>query len=474
MKRRVARPIAGSYSLVVQPRPSARWASPGVPEFDPNWVARFSLPGRPVKVESTRLPVCDGCLADRGAKRPLREKCACRALAAEWADVKLGVMAELWHQGRLDELRGMVKPREVKRLALTRVLEVYATASVETRADNMAALKFVYETATGKLVKDGFVDEVTPALLRRFAAVYQEYGRKGWAKRGVGPVDAFAQVRAMKPQPALDWETAASWNTTIRSNIGRLKSIFGPESREKYIHTLADELPDMTALREFSMALPKPDNRDAMSQEQFLAMVEALTGLRTHDVRMWLMIRMAMATGLRSVELQAIRRDWLEVDGSGQVLLVVKQRAESKLKDRKSKQVREIPLPADVVEEITKLLADSKPADSIYGLETQAMVDALYRRVNAWLRAGGYVSESSDQVLYVVGRKTRATAQARAHGLQAAADALGHATNSTTAAYYVEPTVRVTPMTVQETADALRAGRKPLEFKSSEPGSKTS
>jgi integrase len=401
----------------------------------------------------------------------LREKCSCRLPVAEWADAKATARAELWHQGRLSELEAITKPREKQaeaRMKLAVVTEAYGRCSLQSAGDNVDALELVYTAVTGKAVSDGFVDEITVQMFRRFAALYQEYGRRGWAKRGEGPTDAWAQLRALKPAPELDWETPATWNTTIRSTLARVKSIFGAEAREKYLHSIADALPaSLHGLKDFSLNLPKPDNRDAMTQAQYLALVTALPGLREMDLRMWLLVRMAMETGLRSIELLAIRRDWLEVDSAGTVLLVVKQRSNFRLKDRQSKMVREIPLPTDVLEGIREL--SQSQAMSIYGLATPGQIDALYRRVNSWVRSGGYVAADSDQVLYVVGRKTRSTALARTHGMTAAAAAAGHANSATTATYYVSPTVRAHALSSEETAAALQAERTPFLLEST-PG----
>ncbi len=457
MKRRKSRPLAGSFSVVIQPRPSKRWADPNVPECDPNWVVRFSLPGRPVRVESSRLPVCERCLEDRGAKRVLVDSCGCRKPVLEWANAKLDVLAQLWHTGRLDELGQILNPKEAKCLKLSRVVELYGRCSLDAAVDNLASLKLFYEAPTGKLLAAGFVDELTANHTRKFAALYQEYVRRGWGKRGTAPADAWEQLRALNPTPAIDWKTPSSANTTIRSVLARVKSIFGPDAREKYIHEIAAELPDMREFRECNLSLPKPDNRDAMSQVQYRALMDALPALREMDARMWLLVRIAMVTGLRSVELLAIQRSWIEVDEKRTVLLVVKQRADFQLKDRESKVVREIPLPADVLQTIRSL----EGKGSIYALDTKSAIDALYRRVNSWVRMGGFVAEDSDQVLYVVGRKTRATAHARTLGIQSAADALGHATSATTQANYIEPTLRVQTMSDEETAEALTTPRQP-------------
>jgi len=513
-------------SLVLQVRPRKRWAS-DVPEYDPNWVAEFRFPGKKPIRESTHMRVCEDCEADRRRNKELSETCGCRiearrvaderfkSLQAGWLTDKMEVqqwsrkhaefsvaavvnlfretlararkpvsdadllpfleradesLSELFSQWKAEKL-----PVGLTRLSLRAVRELYARCSLASRDECLDALDLFYESVSGRAVNDGFVDELDANWSRRFAALYQEYGRRGWAVRGKAPKDAWMQLRALRPQPAIDWETPASWNTTIKSVLSRVKSIFGTDSQEKYIHELANQMPDMRAFRECSLSLPSPDNRDAMTLEQFNELTKALPALRQTDERKWLLINLAMIAPLRSIELLAVQTHWLEVDGDD-VLLIVKQRRDEgfRLKDRDSKSEREIVLPVEMVETIRRLAPNG---GSIYGLGAPLKydekkrkwrpvneLDKLYRRTNQWLREGGYVSDDSDQVLYVIGRKTGATVRAKLHGGEAASSALGHAKGSTvTRERYIDGRVRLESVSTDQTRDVLKRSRVPWE-----------
>lgn len=513
-------------SLVLQVRPRKRWAS-DVPEYDPNWIAEFRFPGKMPIRESTHMRVCEDCLEDRRRSKDLDETCGCRiearrtaderfkSLQAGWltdkmevqqwsrrhAEFSVGAVVNLFREtlvrarkpttdadllpflDRADEAlsdlladwKAEKLPVGLARLSLRTVREHYTRCSLESRDDNLSALDLFYESVSGRSADDGFADELDANWTRRFAALYQAYGRKGWAVRGKAPKDAWAQLRALQPQPAIDWETPASWNTTILSVISRVKSIFSLKSQERYIHEIANQLPDMKSFRECSLALPTPDNRDAMTLEKFDELVKALPALRETNERMWLLIMMAMIAPLRSIELLAVQTHWLEVDGED-VLLIVKQRREEgfRLKDRDSKSEREIVLPAEVVETIQRLAPNG---GSIYGVGTPLKyddtkrkwktvwdLDKLYRATNTWLREGGFVSADSDQVLYVIGRKTGATVRARLHGEDTAGLALGHARGSSvTRERYIEGRVRLESVSTDQARDVLRRSRKPWE-----------
>lgn len=519
------RQATSQVSLVLQVRPRKRWANAEVPEYDPNWIAEFRFPGKKPIRESTHLRVCEDCLSDRRRNKDLDETCGCRiearraaedrfkSLQAGWltdkmevqqwsrkyAEFSVGAVVNLFREtltrtrkpatdsdllpfleradASLSELLAQWKaeklPVGLTRLALRKVRELYSRCSLASRDDNLDALDLFYESVSGRKVDDGFVDELDANWTRRFAALYQEYGRRGWAVRGKAPKDAWAQLRALQPQPAIDWETPASWNTTIKSVLSRVKAIFGGDSLEKYIHELANQMPDMRGFRECSLSLPMPDNRDAMTLEQFNKLTKALPALRETDERKWLLINLAMIAPLRSIELLAVQTHWLEVDGDD-VLLVVKQRREEgfRLKDRDSKSEREIVLPAEVVETIQRLAPNG---GSIYGVGAPMKyhekprkwkpvneLDKLYRRTNEWLREGGYVSDDSDQVLYVIGRKTGATVRARLHGEETAGLALGHAKGSSvTRERYIDGRVRLETVSTDAARSVLNKPRMP-------------
>jgi hypothetical protein len=165
------------------------------------------------------------------------------------AEESLSELLNLWKAQKL--------PSGFARLSLRIVRQTYERSSLASRADNLTSLKLFYESVSGSALDDGYVDELDANWTRRFAALYQEYGRRGWSVRGNAPKDAWAQLRAMHPPPAIDWETPASWNTTIKSTVARVKAIFGGDSMEKYLHELTNQMPDMRGFRECSLLCRK-------------------------------------------------------------------------------------------------------------------------------------------------------------------------------------------------------------------------
>lgn len=507
------RKATSQVSLLLQVRPRKRWASPDVPEFDPNWIAEFRFPGRRPIRESTHLPVCEDCLADRRRGKSLAESCGCRMEARRCAEVRFKSLQAGWLTEKMEvqqwsrkhaefslpavlnlfretlvharapgaegdllpflhaadaalapllrEWMGGRVPVALGRLPLRPVWDLYERGSVESKDEVLGAVRQVYEAATGRPVTGAFVDEFNAGLLRAFAALYQEYGRRGWSVRGAAPADAWVQLRALRPAPAIDWETPAPWNTTIKSLLGRVKSLFGRESRQRHLFELANQLPDMRGLEECALPLPTPDNRKALSAAQAAVLAEKLPLLKETDPRAWLMLRMVMIMGTRSIEAKAVRRGWIERDGAtGEVLLVKRQRLDFALKDRASKVVYELPFHEEDADVLEMIATVRDPERSIYDLDNEGQVDAVYRRASLWMKEAGVVDKDSTQTLYLL-RKTRITAAARAHGMGAAQTQGGHAAQATTEGYYVEPTKRGIAMSQAEVSATLSRALEP-------------
>jgi integrase len=464
MKRK---PLPGSFNLVMQPKAKARWKVPGVFECEPNWIVRFNVPGQKVKAESSQIPICDSCLADRRAERPLREGCLCRGPALRWAETKLRIMVTLWQNNRLADLERVLQPKA--RLTFAPVFEVYSSCKLPSRMDNLNALRQLLEAPSGRPAESVYLDELTPEWVRRFASLYQEYGRRGWSiRQGRATEDEdstgvteqrWAQLRAMMPVPALDWDTAAKWNTTINSRVRSAKSVLGPLSREKYLLPIAGEMPELKEFLGMHLSLPALDSREGFSGAVFGAMMEEMAKLRGVNTRLWAALQLAYETGMRPIEMKAARTNWLEVDEAGTVLMVVRNRPEENfwLKAKHSNRVRALPLSGDLVQVITELTG-GREAVGVFGLVNEHQLYLLMQAANAWIAR--YVGTDSTHKLYRF-RKLRATAMSRVHGGKAGADALGHENESMTRQHYISPEAVVKSMSDAEVRGALAPERRP-------------
>lgn len=233
--------------MIRQAKPSKRWKTPGVPEYDRNWIVRFSIPGqdRLMKSAGGLYPVCAQCAKCAGDPTEQRPNCAnpgCQKDAAKWAKVELSRMLADQREGQLDNdsketirheetfsfdlvpevkflglrltvdlpttmdgerartvrdqvkthLRAVAKllqtelPRATKqRLKMAEVIPVYLKHGPEGRRDeNLAALRFVIEAPNGRPLEDWHVDEFTSWQLLLFTSFYQEYAAR-WLQPGM-------------------------------------------------------------------------------------------------------------------------------------------------------------------------------------------------------------------------------------------------------------------------------------------------
>lgn len=481
MKRIV---VAGSYRLAVQPKPKSRWKE-NIPAFEPNWIVRFSIPSLAVRAESSLLPICDSCLAlRRGEPTSYKENCACRRPVKEWAEARLRRLVDDWQRARIAGELAPLMPKP--RLRYARFAQVYEVCGLESATDNLRALRMLLEVPTGKKAESCFLDEITPDQVRRFAALYQEYGRRGWVDRRDRAVldeaghelqsaaaiteARWALLRMLDPAPVLDWEHAEKWNTTIRSTLRYAKAALGLQSRGKYLAALQDEMPAFTELLSLRLPLPVPDNRIIIEPETVKAMLTDLQRLRTAEPRQWVALMLTHETGIRTIELGEVKTWWLEVEESAtrshaftlwtgepnpEVFLVVRNRVdEFQLKAKHSKRVRRLPLSPELVAAIEEVTGGRE--GSVFGLDSSKKIENLLREASAWIRR--FVGDAPTQTLYIWGRKIMGTAQAHINGSTAAANALGHEDERITRAKYVRPDSVVGRITPAQRMAALGTG----------------
>lgn len=438
---------AGNFTLTRQPKPSSRWKTPGVREFDPNWVVRFRVPGFGTKVETARLyPVCRPCMEcaeSPTVERPGCKNPGCQKDVTRWAELRL---AEMVGKARAGELAPTGTPK-IQRLSLAEVLPVYLEHGPEQRFENVRALRLVVESPSGKALEKWFLDELTPAVLRLFVRCYQEYARR-WrgedAQRGTAEERAarWAELRgSIATLPPIDLRTITTSNTTIVSELQKARAVIGHKSRSVYVTCFDGRWPDLREWEDFTAGVPRPDNKFSLSHEVYQRMCEGLPLLKKPEtLAMWTALRIMWRTGIRPIELIAAETSWLEKmtipPDKGEegpcnqvVILVVKNRADFAMKNWRTKQERAWPLDAETMEGVRTL---ARPGSSILGLAGAFEGEELLRSTSAWLRACGVEGSHTNYNL----RKLVGTVVVARDGAEAGARALGHGDSAVTMKHY--------------------------------------
>lgn len=481
----------GGYNLVRQVKPKKRWRDPAVPAYDPNWIVEFRLPGQKPMRESSKMPLCDKCLAEEKNPVQTRPDCRiqnCQADVRRWADARLGELSGDWKQDR-------IKPKKAApgsgRLMLVEVLTLYRAKGPEDKEEGARLFEQVVTRTTGRAIETVAVEELVPSWWRNWARMYQEYGRRGWTTKGKAPKDAWKTLRETLPSlPALDYETPMTANTTIKSVMAKVKSVVGPESRSRYLVDLEGRWPlkSLEEWRTTKISVLTPDTTFQLEPAVYTQMHEQHPLLKTTDPQLWLAIALMWRTGVRPGELVAATTRWLEVgtipqfDEKGgqlsplqQVYLVVKNRAgQFKMKSRRSKQQRIWPLDAEIVEMVEKVAI---PGGSLLGLsadldgaeddiratrranktpEERLAIEAdnLLRRTSSWIRECGVTGTHTNYNF----RKVVGTVKAAKEGAGAVAVALGHSTEKTGQRYYVGKSVPIAALSQDDLSPAKVVG----------------
>lgn len=455
--------------MVRTARAQSEWPAPDRPSFVGTWNVSMRVKGRKQSMLSTGVALCADCLAVPVGTNPslVRPDCACVKKAAAWAVAEGKLRFKAVIRGEQEEAR---KPKS--RMKWDEVFTTYEKHGPEDSKRRLNKLRMVLERPTGKRAEDLFIEDWTPAQVRLWAQLYQEYDRRGWTKPGAAPVDAWETLRGLGAAlPPLDYQRMSPANRTIRSVLGDIKSILGDLSRGRYLLPLEGRLPEIPWLEKLSLNVPAPDTRVGIEPEAYKAMWQALPKLKEEDVKAWLALRIYWVTGIRPVEQLCIREDWLEVDEAGRVWLVVKNRpalpldrwpvladgsgrpdlayeflaGEFKLKAWRSAQVRALELPADVVEVIDEV---KEPGWSIFGHRCWTHAEKLQRRVNGWIRQ--FVPEGA-HASYLL-RKNALTVRAAVEDVEAARLMGGHSDRKTTEGYYIDPKSTSRQLTDEELA----------------------
>lgn len=298
----------GTFSLYRLPKPSKRWKLEGVREYNVNWTVYFFVGEKEPLVRSASLyPICVKCLEVEHGKDPVEERksCECHRGAARWAESFLKTQVELMRAGQMKKLEELRTP--TKWTPVSEVLAVYRERGPGDRVQRLNYLDSIYEQTTGRETARMQWDDLTGDLLRDWAELRQEAGRKGWLGAGAGknmPAKGWETLRAAKAAnklPRLDTSTVAEWNTTIVNYLASVKSIFGESARGNELRGL--NIPPLESFLAVKLkkVLPVPEGHKEIPENVMAAIEKALPKLLVEDPLAWTFFMICDESGLRPV-----------------------------------------------------------------------------------------------------------------------------------------------------------------------------
>ncbi len=420
----------GDYSLRRQPKPRSRWADPHRPEYYPAWTVRLQLPARPRRDVSSKVPICELCLAVPQKMNPAKERprCRCQGPARKWADERLRAEGRLWREGRVDALRGLGERSTSPSIgALFDAYEGGMPARMQAGARrNMAALAAIVEQTTGKAARPQSVDVLTKRLALDWMQIRQ-------AARDL-PGRTDRELRAMLAAgdlQALQTDVPLAGNATINSMLTKARAVVGRKARTYYLGDLGDRLPPLTGFLQLSR-LPAKVGHQALPEETAAALVALGERWKKSEPEKWLAFAMMAGMGLRPSEALAARGHWLE-EIDGQPVLVVKNRPEDGfwLKARAKARARRYAVPPAM----QALVRGREGFLVAPGLSKTGRSNLVYRTMSGEIRK--VVGDDVKDTNYLL-RKAAGSAEYTEKGKEAAAARLGHASSDTTERHYAD------------------------------------
>jgi len=437
----------GTFSIVRQAKPVNRWQTPGVPSYDPNWVLKFYLPGRPVQVKSgpkeAVFPICERCLAlpaECGGVMKMRESCKCQVWPRKWAVEFLRTQTHLIMMGEMHKLEAMRRPDEWTPLA--EVLAVYEQRGPADARKRVSYLRKILEVATGKPMEKQTWHDLTKNVCFDFAELWQEAGRRGWLERGTA--DGWLALREEFKAgrlPALDTRTVMKCNTSIRNYLNAARSIFGPKSRDTFLRGLA--LPRLEGFMETTIAVRVPKGHRRMTAEDLQVILEALPKLKETRPSVWLANRMMMRFGLRPEEVWWAKLSWLEQTKTGRTRLVLINREDVTLKAGADAKERRFWVPD---EELTVMREVATETALIGGRNITEARDFVEREHPQWLKSLGLNWERPNYMF----RHFNLAEVWTSRGATQAAAMGGHASTKTTEENYATNLATLEPLSEEE------------------------
>lgn len=326
----------------------------------------------------------------------------CRAAGREMDIYLLGNLRGAKEALRARLEKGETGKRPAKDTDLETLLAVYATlpkrASAATARTNSTRLRAACRVGSKREPRKVMVSEVGPKFWERYQT----------AKQG----------------GTLDLSTRRPENTAINHTVRGARDIFIKRLRPAFaergiiIPTDAMEcqlLPEMT--------LPKPAADDA-------AMLKAWAALKATDLAMWRTVGLARFAGLRKDEIASITRDWLLQVGDA-VYVVMRDRPEEGYLHKTGKSYRALIIHPELAADL--LACGTGPLIDVPGHRGKWFANSPQKWVKQFTgkalkplhRLRGLYA---DEVASI----TEQAVLARAEGVKAAAEALGHGKNTKT------------------------------------------
>jgi integrase len=306
-------------------------------------------------------------------------------------------------------------------------------ANAKTRERNIADLGRIIKLVHGT---DFEIEQASSAIVSKSLA--KDYQTKRIAA---------AQAEFKKNLAAIEGAKRA-----MNSTLKHAQSLFSKAALDSY-----DSLTLGQGAREFGDALPVPARKaeepERLSDELVARMQQNIAHVHDEDLTVWAGFMLMVWGGLRNIECFHARKNWLEKCPSG---YRVKMRAVDDFLPKGRSRVVVIPTAiAEVLLAITEIrvalkdgtvrIHSTKGDDHLVpALNVTDRHDALYRRLNEWLRNQG-LSDDKGKFAYRL-RQYFLTVVAEQQGMLYAQAAAGHANLLTTQDHYIGAPKMVQPI----------------------------
>jgi integrase len=413
----------------------ARWKNPSVPEYDPNWLVRFSVGGETWVETADKFPVANGLRAVK-----------------EWAKEVILTKIHLAERGEIEKWRKMREP--VKAVMLDELLKVYnghVQGQDERLRDGLRLAAIWTETLGLPASQIPVTDAVwCPANIENWMRMRQEHYRRGWTATRKPPVDAWDQLRrelAAGTLPGIDMSTPMACNTTIRNYLKAGRTVFAHGRR--FVRGL--ELPELRDFMTYKHGLTLPSGHREISQEVVDAIWEELPNLRLRCERAWLLFQILAHSAARPVTIKRMTVEDVTWSADGWCTL--------SLPATKGGDAVDVTLPP----EIASPLKQHATREGLLG----GYLDRVhYKTLNPWLRRRGVEDEHAAYLL-----RHRRLQQERDHaGVAAAAGLGGHKDEKMVRSIYTRgQRVQAAAIDPRTGEVILRAGEKPVKVRVTRP-----
>lgn len=286
--------------------------------------------------------------------------------------------------------------------------EIVARAGIDERTvrGNLAAMRLIAREMFGTQTPD-----LVPLTRFTGAAV------RTWMDARVASAQRVDKSNPEKRSP----ETVkASVNSALRQG----GSLFSKQALMLY-GDRGLKLPDMSGLTA-RFAVKKDDTFVPFSPSALAKLDEAIARRRDEDAGMWLVLMLARKLGLRSKEIQHVRRDWFEQWPDGVRLAVIKRDGEFEPKGRP----RRVPVPPELYASLMEVAGEDYLVEAPHKTGREDMVN---RTTNEWLRT---YMPGREKKLHELRKQAGSEHLMQHKDMTMTRDWLGHASITTTEKHY--------------------------------------